>query len=115
MGTKSDYDNMYNQLLWYTKAFEQAQKNTTSKIVAKCPNGSYRLTEEQRDELFKHEQILSRMAQATTNMGYAGLSLYQATLKLSLAVFATTSIASTSLRLAGGGQNYFLDWQVQSQ
>ena len=103
LSTKSDYDEMYNLLIWYLETFDKAEQNTMSKLLAKCPDGSYRLTWEQRDYFFDKLHFLTGQEEFLLNQGYYYLEKYQDILRVNCFAFAYTSLLSMAFNQAKVG------------
>lgn len=78
--TKSDYDNMAKRLARYLDKFSEAEDKTVNLIAAMCPDGSYRLSQNERDRYFKRASDLNRQTALFDASYEEYLVLYQCAL-----------------------------------
>lgn len=78
--TKRDYDNMAKRLARYLDKFSEAENKTVNLIAAMCPDGSYRLSKNERDRYFKRASELNRQTALFDASYEEYLVLYQCAL-----------------------------------
>ena len=98
LSVRSDFDNMCNQILNYNDVYAKLRKNALDALLAKCPDGSYRISQEKIVQWSNVLNAESDSESAFTEQYCIYLQEYQNKLKASVGTF----IASMGLGKAFG-------------
>ena len=81
---------MCNVILNYSDNLEQVNKRTFDMTLAKCPDGSYRLSKEDMDKFYKAIQATANSESAFMEQYYLCLEEYKSKLGISVMTFVGT-------------------------
>ena len=87
---KGDFENMCNTIIQYQNTLLKENKKTFNKILAKCSDGSYKLTTEKREQYFKAIQATSDVESIFAEQYYDYLQEYKNKLRASVGTFIGT-------------------------
>jgi len=110
--SKRDYDSMAKKLEHYRDKLRVAEEKTMNMIVAKCPEGEFRLSQNQRDRYFKRWSELNLQWGLFQNVYEDYLEKYQVALAKNVAANSLLSIlwgpAGVGVKAAGKGGAVFI-------
>ena len=87
---KGDFDNLCKFILSHTENLEMVHQKTFNMILAKCPDGSYKLPKEKRDQYYKAIQETHNQESAFVEQYYHCLDEYKQKLGLSVLTYVGT-------------------------
>ena len=103
---KGDFDNMCNTIIQYQENLLKVNQKTFKAIMAKCPDGSYRLSKEKREQYYNALQSTSYLESIFAEQYYDYLQEYRNKLLASVGTFIGTLGFEKALKVIGNSSKF---------
>lgn len=110
LNVKSDFDNMCDLILRYNDIYLEKRQHALDAILAKCPDGSYKLSKEKREQWWNVLNALSNSESAFTDQYFVYLGEYKEKLWASVGTFIGTLGLGKGLSALGKTSKFVSSW-----